>query len=141
MSEKKNTELWYRIVLVGFQSIVRFLVYILAGVILILLGKNAYTIGYQVVNTAPVAKEEGVDVTVVVTDDMSVMDIGELLRSWGLVNEDPISFVIQEMLSEYHGKLLPGTYVLNTGMSVDEMLAAMSPSEEEEETPCSSMHD
>lgn len=135
MADKKNSDLGYRIVLAGFQGVFHILVYILAAVILILLAKRAYSIGYQVVSNVPVAKENGVDVTVTITDDMTVMEIGELLRDWGLIDEEPLSFLIQETVSEYHNKILPGTYVLNTGMTVDEMLQAMSPSDEEEDQP------
>lgn len=133
MADKKKKDIGYRIALAGFQGMFHILVYILLFVILILLGKRSYTIGYQVVSNVPVAKENGVDVTVQITDDMSVMDIGELLRDWGLIDEEPLSFMIQETISEYHNKILPGTYVLNTGMTVDEMLKAMSPSDEEDE--------
>lgn len=132
MAAKKNNDLGYRIIKAGFQSVIRILIYILLAVILIVLGKEAYSIGYQVVNTAPVAEENGVEVTVTVTDDMSVQEIGQLLADWGLIKEKPISFVIQEMLSEYHNKILPGTYVLSTGMTVDEMLQIMSASDEED---------
>lgn len=132
MADKKNNDFGYRVALVGFQGIIRILIYILVAVTLILLGKKAYTIGYQVVNTEPVAKENSVDITVTITDDMSVMDIGELLNAWGLIKEEPVSFLIQETLSEYHNKILPGTYVLNTGMSIDEILKTISASEEED---------
>lgn len=132
MVREKKKDLGYRIVIAGFQGVIRILVYILVVVLLFVLGKQAYTVGYQVVDTAPMVKENGVDITVTITDDMSVMEIGELLRDWGLIDEYPISFQIQEMLSEYHNKILPGTYVLNTGMSIDEILATMSPSETED---------
>ncbi|MDO4489576.1 MAG: hypothetical protein Q4B85_00670 [Lachnospiraceae bacterium] len=133
MTEKKNNDLGYRIILAGFQSILRILLYILAAVILVLLGKKAYTIGYEVVSTAPVSKENGVDVTVTITDDMSVLEIGELLGDWGLIDEQPISFAMQEFLSEYHNQILPGVYVLNTGMTVDEMLQSMAATDAEDE--------
>ncbi len=126
MPQNTKNDRGYRMVLTGFQGVIHILIYILIAVILILLGKQAYTIGYQVVSTEPVAEENGVDVTVTITDDMSVLDIGELLDDWGLIDEEPISFAIQEALSEYHNMLLPGTYVLNTGMTVDEMLEIMS---------------
>ena len=52
---------------------------------------------------------------------------------------DPVIFWAQEKLSDYRGKIKPGTYLLNTHETVDEMLAILSgkntegqPSEEEE---------
>lgn len=132
MAEKEKKDLGYRIVLYGFQSILRILVYILLAVTLVLLGKNAYMIGYQIVNTAPLSKDNANDVVVSINDDMSVMDIGEMLRKRGVIDEDPFSFMIQELLSESHNKILPGEYVLNSGMSIDEILETLAPSEEEE---------
>lgn len=132
MAENRSDK-GYHFVLAGFRGIIRILVYVLAAVILIVLGKKAYTIGYEVVSTAPAAKENGADVTVAITDDMSVLEIGEMLNEWGLIREQPISFWTQELLSEYHNKILPGTYVLNTGMTVDEMLKILSQSEEKDQ--------
>ncbi len=133
MAEAKKKDTGYRIVLTGFQGAIRILIYILMAVILIYFGRRAYTIGYQVVRTEPVAEENGADVTVTITDDMSVREIGQLLNDWGLIDEEPVSFVLQEFLSEYHNQILPGSYVLNTGMSVDEMLAVLSQAAEEDQ--------
>ena len=53
--------------------------------------------------------------------------------------ERPVIFWAQENLSDSRGKITPGTYLLNTLETVDEMLAILSgkntegqPSEEEE---------
>ena len=43
-------------------------------------------------------------------------------------------FVVQELLSAYHGEILPGIYDLSTSMTAEEMLAVMStPAEESKE--------
>lgn len=40
--------------------------------------------------------------------------------------EDAKIFVIQEKLSNYKGKLQAGTYILNTSMNVEEMMAVLA---------------
>ena len=74
----------------------------------------------------------------IVHEDDSVYDVGETLQEKGLI-ERPVIFWAQEKLSDYRGKIKPGTYLLNTHETVDEMLAILSgkntegqPSEEEE---------
>ena len=62
--------------------------------------------------------------------------------------ERPVIFWAQEKLSDYRGKIKPGTYLLNTHETVDEMLAILSgkntegqPSQEEENSSSSDAED
>lgn len=73
---------------------------------------------------------EGVDVTVEIPEGASVKKIAEILKENGLINY-PRAFTKRLQDSEYRGKLHGGTYTLNTGMTTLEMMAAMSPSYEE----------
>ena len=125
-AKKKKKDLGYRVAVSSARGIVRILVYICVAVLLIFLGREAYFLGYQVFNQTPVDQGEGKDVTVVISDDMSVMDIGELLKEQGLIEEEPLVFWCQELLSDYHDKLLPGAYILNTSQTVDEMLPILA---------------
>ena len=92
----------------------------------------AYDYGYRVF-TEPAMAEEGmgVDVTVEITMGKSDRQIGQILESKGLVRDGDL-FYIQTLLSEYSGKLLPGTYVLNTSMTAKEMMEIMSTEPKEE---------
>lgn len=62
------------------------------------------------------SEEEGRDITVVVEEGDSVYQIGKTLESRGLIRDAKV-FVVQEKLSNYSGKLQPGTYILNTSMT------------------------
>ena len=62
----------------------------------------------------------------VITDDMSVMDVGDMLRERGLLEESPLVFWFQELFSDFHGDILPGAYILNTSQTVDEMLEILA---------------
>ncbi len=97
---------------------------------------KAYDFGYRVFAEPAVAEGTGIDVVVQIPLGSDASEIGKILKNAGLINDDKL-FVAQELLSEYHGKLEPGTYSLNTSMTSEEMMAAMSPATEEstEEAP------
>ena len=108
-------------------GVVRVLVYIAIIVAMIFLGRQAYSIGYSVFHQEPLTSEEDAEQSVVViTDDMSVSDIGKTLRDAGVIDESTIVFVLQERLSDYHDKILPGTYILDTSMTVDDILPILT---------------
>jgi UPF0755 protein len=75
--------------------------------------------------------DQGVDVVVTIPMGSSVAETGELLKGYGLIRDDRL-FILQERLSDYHDKLEPGTYTLNTSMTAEEMMAVMAPSLKEE---------
>lgn len=94
----------------------------------------SYHFGYMVFNDAAREPSPGRDITIAVEMEDSVLDIGKTLESRGLIEDSKI-FVVQELLSEYHKKLQPGIYTLNTSMKASEMLAVMGEnSEDAEET-------
>ena len=94
----------------------------------------AYDYGYRVFTESPVSVGEGRIISIEVKKDMSSRDLGEMLERKGLIRDSRI-FFLQELLSEYHGKEVPGIYDLSTAMTAEEMLGVMcpEPGEEEEE--------
>lgn len=74
----------------------------------------------------------GRTITVGISDGMSINDIAQMLEEKGLI-EDAKLFIVQELLSAYHGEIAPGIYDLSTAMTAQEMLALMAaPSEDED---------
>lgn len=98
----------------------------------------AYDYGYRIFAEGPVSEEPGFDVDIAITSDKDVRDIGELLETRGLIKDGKL-FVLQELLSEYHGKIKEGAYTLNTSMTVEEMLEVMSGEAEETESETDSV--
>jgi UPF0755 protein len=129
--ERQKNDLGYRIALGGIKGITRILVLVALVVILVFIGRKSYELGYTVFHEKPVDKGEGRAVTVTVTDDMSVRQIGRLLNANGLLKESPTAFMIQELISEYHGQILPGTYTLRTSMTADEMFPILAQADKE----------
>ena len=95
----------------------------------------AYDYGFRVFTEEPVSQGEGRTISISVEDPVSARDVGELLEERGLIRDANL-FVIQELLSENHGKMQAGIYDLNTAMTAEEMMAVMAadaPEEGEEE--------
>lgn len=110
-------------------------VLLIAAVVVFVLRASgtAYEFGYRVFADEPVSVTGGRTITVGVAEDATIKDIAAMLEENGLI-EDARLFVVQELLSAYHGEILPGIYDLNTGMTASEMLAVMStPAEENTE--------
>jgi UPF0755 protein len=123
---KERDSLGYRVAIGGIRVVLHILIVIVLIVFLIFLAQKAYGLGYEVFDEEPVDSGEGRAVTVTITDDMSVRQIGMLLRSEGLLTESVEAFQIQEFISEYHGDILPGTYTLRTSMTADEMFPILA---------------
>ena len=132
-TRKRTKDAGYRAAVKGVRGVLKILIYICLALFLVFLGRQAYTLGYQVFNQQPVDSGEGREITVTVTDDMSVMDVGEMLKERGLINTSPLVFWVQEFLSDYHNDILPGEYTLNTNQIVDEMLPVLAQEDTEGE--------
>ena len=70
-------------------------------------------------------------ITVTIESGDTAKEIGNILEKNGLIRDAKL-FQIQEMLSEYKDKMLPGTYELSTAMTTEEMMEIMSVPVEEE---------
>lgn len=94
----------------------------------------AYDYGYRIFEEPAMAAEgEGRDVAVIIPEGMSAKEMGELLYMKGLIRDENL-FQIQYFLSEFKKDLLSGEFTLNTEMTVEEMLEAMTVEPVEEET-------
>lgn len=85
----------------------------------------AYDYGYRIFGETPLTSGEGRTVTITIEEDDDVKTIGKRLENKGLIRDGEL-FVLQELISDYHGDLLPGTYQLNTSMTAEQMMEVMS---------------
>ncbi len=88
-----------------------------------------YNYGYRIFTEPAVSAGEGRSVTVAVTDDMSPKEIGQLFENKGLVRDGTL-FMLQYYLSEYVKDVKPGIFELSTSMTAEEMMEAMTVTEE-----------
>lgn len=115
-----------------FSTIIRLTIAVAVVYFLYNVGIEGYDFGYRVFADVPVEISPGRDKEISVVEGKSVKETGELLQNAGLIKDANI-FWVQERLSEYHGKLQPGIYTLNTSMTSMEMMRIMSASGEEME--------
>ncbi len=85
----------------------------------------AYDYGYRIFGETPPTSGEGRTVTVTIQEGADAKVIGEILENKGLIRDGEL-FILQELISDYHNELLPGTYELNTSMTAEQMMEVMS---------------
>lgn len=107
--------------------------YVCVIVLIIWLGKTTYQFGYDIFNQRAMSPGEGQEVTVVIKEENSVYEIGKILERKGLV-KDAFVFYIQEKLSNYSGKLRPGTYLLSTAYTPNRIMGILAGDTEQEGT-------
>ena len=111
---------------------VKIVLVILVIMFCISMSHRAYEIGYNIFYEKAVDDSTNArTVEVTVTADMSVSQVGKLLKEEGLI-EDAEVFQYQERFSSYHGKIAPGTYQLSTDMTPSEMIKEMADNSEDE---------
>ncbi len=88
-----------------------------------------YNYGYRIFTEPAVSAGEGRTVTVAITDDMSPKEIGQLFENKGLVRDARL-FMLQYYLSEYVKDVKPGVFDLSTSMTAEEMMEAMTMTED-----------
>ena len=107
------------------MSVCRLLIWVLAAWILIKAGKSAYSFGYQVFAQKPVSSPPGKNVSVTVSEGMTGAELGKVLKNRELIRDARV-FQVQMELSEYKNQIHPGTYILNSSQTADEMLAVLA---------------
>lgn len=106
--------------------VIKVAVAVLIVLLIYRLALEAYTFGFRIFAEKPIAAEgEGITVSVAITQEDSVKDIGQKLYDKGLIRSTRL-FYFQEMFSNYHGIEKPGVYELSTAMTVEEMLEEIS---------------
>ena len=117
-----------------FNMIFRLVLSIIIILVVYRLAMYSYHLGYMVFADVAKEAEPGRDITIAVDTEDSTMDVAKTLENRGLIDDARV-FFLQEMLSEYRGKIQPGVYTLNTSMTAEKMLAEMSanaPSDDKE---------
>ena len=92
----------------------------------------AYDFGYRVFTEAPISPTPGRDVTISYTEGKSFKDLAKSLEEKGLLRDYKLAMV-QMYVSAYKDTIKPGAYTLNTSMTTEEMMKALSPGVDEED--------
>ncbi len=86
---------------------------------------TAYDYGFRIFGEPAMDAEPGRDVEIIVKDEYTVADIALLLEEKGLIRDAKL-FELQEKLSGLKEGIAPGTYKLNTAMTIEDMLPIMA---------------
>lgn len=109
----------------------RIALYVCVVVLIFWIGKSTYQFGYDIFNQQAMSPGDGQEVTVVIKQDASVYKIAKTLENKGLIKDAKVFFV-QELLSNYRGKLRPGTYLLSTAYTPNRIMGILAGDTEQE---------
>lgn len=108
------------------RTVIRVLLYVVAAMVIIRGASWAYGFGYAIFSEQTMAADgAGREVYVTVDVDDTVRDVAKTLKKEKLIGDEMV-FQIQEKLSRYKDELKPGTYILRTDQTAEEMLAILS---------------
>ena len=109
----------------GFaKTVFKIAVYIILGLTLFYGCSYAYGYGQKVFSSKGMESKPGTDIKVTIKNGTTVKKLGTILEDYGLIEDDFI-FYLQSIAFEYK-KVIPGTYKLNTSMSGEEIITALS---------------
>lgn len=115
----------------GFaKTVFRVAVYIILALVLFYGCTYAYSYGQKVFSSRGMEAKPGTDIKVTIKNGTTVKKLGSILEDYGLIEDDFI-FYLQTIAFEYK-KVIPGTYNLNTSMSGEEIITALSNGTQEE---------
>ena len=106
-------------------TVVRGVLLVICAVVVMNVGKKAYDFGFRIFTEGPVAEAPGRDIIMSVDKGEGLTDVSKKLEEKG-VTSDWMLFFIQAKLSEYKGKIEPGTYTLNNSLTTDELMAILT---------------
>ncbi len=109
---------------------IKLVFYALVVVLLVVAARQSYAFGHSIFYAPAMEESPGRDVTVTLTGDESVREVGRILEEDGLIRDD-VSFTIQALCYEY--KVKAGEYVLNTSVDSKELIGILNEGREEEE--------
>jgi UPF0755 protein len=118
---------------IALFALLKVFVLFLVILVFVSIGKQAYSFGYRVFAEETVSDPPGKKVAVTIEDDISASQLASLLKEKRLIPDEKV-FYVQYQLSQYKGKVKGGSYVLNTSMTSEEILAELASGEEESET-------
>ncbi|MBP3507371.1 MAG: hypothetical protein J6K43_13340 [Lachnospiraceae bacterium] len=119
------------------KSALRIVLQTLINLIIILLlvqvFSYAYNFSYKIFTDSCMNPNSREEVRFEIKPDSSTMEIVEDLVDCGLV-QDKYVMLAKVYLSSYHGKMMPGTYILSPSMTQEEIMKVITGTSDKEET-------
>ena len=120
----------------GVKKALRIVLQILINIILVLVIIQvfmfAYNFFYKVFTNTSVDSSDTREIQFVIVPDSSTTEIVDALADDGLI-DDPYVMLVKIYLSSYHGKIKPGTYILQPSMTQDEIMKIITGTQDKQE--------
>lgn len=105
------------------RMLLNIIFYILVVFLIINFSKSAYAFAYQVYGPVALDEAPGREVVFQIKKGDSKMDIATKLQTYRVI-ENKYPFYLKTKLTEY--VIMPGTYVINSAMTYEEILAVIT---------------
>lgn len=116
----------------ALRMVLQLLINAIIVLLLIQVFTFAYNFFYKVFTDKSVNPASQTEIAFVVEPDSSTTEIVDNLVDAGLVS-DKYVMLAKVYLSSYHGKMMPGTYMLSPSMTQEEIMKTITGSMNEEE--------
>ena len=111
---------------------IKLLKYVIVVVVALVCATTAYNFGTKIFSEKGVQDAPGTDLTITVSEGMTIDDLGEDLEEYQIIEDSTVFKVLSYVYSVDSVK--PGTYILNTSMSGEDIFKTIVAGPEEEKT-------
>lgn len=122
-SKQANAKLALRITGGVFRFVLNVLFYMIVIMCIITFSKSAYDFSYQVFGDVAMDDAPGKDVKIRIVSGESTMTVARKLEQNKIILDDT-TFYLKAKLSKVN--IMPGTYVVNSSMTYDDIFAELS---------------
>lgn len=113
----------------GLKNALRITLNVLVNSVIILLLMQAFTFsfnfGYKVFADSCANANDTNKVSIQIPKESSSKEIVDILDEAGVIDDKNV-MLIKMKISKYHGKLMPGTYMVSPSMTYEEILKTLS---------------
>ena len=122
---------WNKTSKIIIKVCVKMSIYLIMIIFLYIVGTKGFEFGEKVFAVQGIEEAPGRDISVIIPAGSSKMEVGRLLKNYGLI-DDPYVFMVQSYI--YELDIYPGTHNLNTSYSPEDIMIALSKEPVTEET-------
>ena len=116
----------------ALRIVFQLLIDVVIVLVLIQVFNFGYSFSYKVFTDTCVNARDDSKISVTIAPDSTTMEIVDVLVDSGVV-DDKYVMIAKIYLSSYHGKLMPGTYLLTKSMTQNEILDILAGTDDEED--------
>lgn len=124
--EKKKANVFLNIMLVTLYILLNIVFYAIVVIVTKKMCTTAYDYGYQIFGDVSVQEEPGYDVEIRILEGESSMEIAKKLDYNQIVVNAYTFYIRTQLTIGEDNPIIPGTYLLNTSMTYDQVLQTIT---------------